>query len=134
LREPVKENIMNWYLTVLKKYAVFSGRARRKEYWMFVLFNIIFSVVADIIDRIAGLDITSNWGVLSTIYSLAMFIPGLAVAIRRLHDTNRTGWWLLLGLIPIIGAIILLVFMASEGQSSDNQYGPNPKAGNTVTT
>ncbi len=119
---------MNWYIAVLKKYAVFSGRARRKEYWMFVLFNFIFGVVLTIIDRVAGLHIGTSLGVLSFIYGLALIIPGLAVIARRLHDTNRTGWWILIGLIPFVGAIILIVFAALDSQPGENQYGPNPKA------
>jgi uncharacterized membrane protein YhaH (DUF805 family) len=118
---------MSWYVKVLKKYAVFSGRARRKEYWMFFLFNFIFAVVLGIIDEITG--ITSNTGlsVLSTIYGLAVLVPGLAVAVRRLHDTNRSGWWLFIALIPLAGVIVLLVFMAQDSQPGENQYGPNPK-------
>ena len=123
---------MSWYITVLKKYAVFSGRARRKEYWMFVLFNIIFSFALGLIDGIAlsclGIDTGSTkFGILGTIYSLAIFVPALAVAVRRLHDTNRSGWWLLIGLIPFIGAIILIIFFVMDSQPGDNQYGPNPK-------
>jgi uncharacterized membrane protein YhaH (DUF805 family) len=115
---------MSWYLKVLKKYAVFSGRARRKEYWMFALFNFIFSLVLTIIDFLLGI---GNWAVLSMIYSLAVLIPGLAVAFRRLHDTNRTGWWILINLIPIIGGIIFFIFTVSDSDSVNNQYGPNPK-------
>ena len=117
---------MNWYLEVLKKYAVFNGRAQRKEYWMFLLFNIIISVVLTIFENLIGLQ-----SILSTIYSLAVLLPGIGVSIRRLHDTDRTGWWLLLSLIPIIGAIVLLVFMAQDGQADENQYGLNPKL-NTI--
>ncbi len=114
---------MSWYIMVLKKYAVFSGRARRKEYWMFILFNFIFALVLGILDNIIG---TSN--VLGTIYSLAVLVPGIAVSVRRLHDTNRSGWWVLIGLVPLIGAIVLLVFVVQDSQPGDNQYGPNPKA------
>ncbi len=116
---------MSWYIKVLKKYAVFNGRARRKEYWMFVLFNVIFSAILAIIEFAIGMN---DWNLLSTIYSLAVLIPSLAVSVRRLHDTDRTGWWIFIGLIPLIGAIILIVFMATEGQPGDNRYGPNPKA------
>jgi uncharacterized membrane protein YhaH (DUF805 family) len=115
---------MSWYVNVLKKYAVFSGRARRKEYWMFALFNVIFSAVLSIIDFLLGI---GDWAVLSMIYSLAVLIPGLAVALRRLHDTNRTGWWILINLIPIIGGIIFFIFTVSDSDSGNNQYGPNPK-------
>ena len=120
---------MSWYIKVLKNYAVFSGRARRKEYWMFVLFNFIFYVVLTIIDVITGMYSDIGLGVLSGIYSLALFIPALAVAVRRLHDTNRSGWWLFISLVPFVGAIILLVFLATDSQPGENQYGPNPKTG-----
>jgi uncharacterized membrane protein YhaH (DUF805 family) len=116
-----KESNMNWYLEVLKKYAVVSGRARRSEYWYFVLFNLIIFIILTIIDY------AINSAILSTIYSLAVLIPSIAVAVRRLHDTNRTGWWLLIGLIPIIGFIVLLIFMVQDSQKGENQYGPNPK-------
>jgi uncharacterized membrane protein YhaH (DUF805 family) len=116
-----KESNMNWYIEVLKKYAVFSGRARRKEYWYFVLFNLIIYIILSIIDY------AINSAILSTIYSLGVLIPSIAVAVRRLHDTNRTGWWLLIGLIPIIGWIVLIIFMVLDSQKGENQYGPNPK-------
>lgn len=114
---------MNWYLEVLKKYAVFSGRARRTEYWMFFLFNFIISFVLAFIEGIVG-----GPGIIGLLYSLAVLIPGIAVSVRRLHDTNRSGWWLLIGLVPLIGAIVLLVFMVQDSQQGDNHYGPNPKA------
>lgn len=113
---------MHWYLDVLKKYTQFSGRARRQEYWMFTLFSVIISVVLGIIDVTTG-----TQPLLGTIYILAVLLPSLAVAVRRLHDTDRSGWWLLLVLIPLVGAIILLVFLASEGKPEDNAHGSNPK-------
>lgn len=113
---------MDWYLTALKKYAVFSGRARRKEYWLFMLFNIIIAIVLGIVEGLSG-----GPGVLPSVYYLAVLIPAIAVGVRRLHDTNRSGWWLLLGLIPIVGAIVLLVFFVQDSQADDNQYGPSPK-------
>ena len=119
---------MNWYLEVLKKYAVFSGRARRKEYWFFVLFNLIISLVLTFIDSGLGtLNEETGYGLLSGVYSLAVLIPSLAVAVRRLHDTGRTGWWLLIGLIPLIGLIVLLIFFVQDSKPGDNEYGPNPK-------
>lgn len=119
---------MNWYLEVLKKYAVFNGRARRKEYWYFVLFNIIISIVLAIIDSVTGSFSTeAGMGLLGGIYILAVLIPGIAVSVRRLHDTDRSGWWLLIAVIPLIGAIVLLVFMVQEGKPGENQYGSNPK-------
>ena len=113
---------MNWYLEVLKKYAVFSGRARRKEYWMFFLFNVIIAIVLGIIEGILGIP-----GILGTLYMLAVLIPGIAVSVRRLHDTDRTGWWILIGFVPVIGAIVLLIFMVMDSTAGENQYGPNPK-------
>ena len=119
---------MNWYLEVLKKYAVFSGRARRKEYWFFVLFNIIIGLALTFIDFSTGLyDVEFEIGLLSSLYSLAVLVPGIAVTIRRLHDTSRTGWWFLIAFVPIIGVIVLLVFMVFDSTPGDNQYGPNPK-------
>ncbi|MFC6156869.1 DUF805 domain-containing protein [Kribbella sp. NPDC058693] len=123
---------MQWYIDVLKKYAVFDGRARRKEYWMFVLFNVIASIILSILDKILGLDFgsgsTSSSGWLSTIYSLAVLLPTIGVAIRRMHDTGRSGWWILINLIPCIGWIWFIVLAAQEGNAGDNQYGPDPKA------
>lgn len=119
---------MNWYIEVLKKYAVFSGRARRKEYWFFVLFNIIISFVLGFIDAMAGTFSGENGvGLLGGIYSLAVIIPGIAVTVRRLHDINRTGWWALIILIPLIGALVLLVFTVQDSTPGENQYGQNPK-------
>ena len=118
---------MSWYFAVLKKYAVFSGRARRKEYWMFFLFNFIIAIVLAFIEGIAGIAPEIDSSVLGGIYGLAVLIPGFAVSVRRLHDTNRTGWWLFISLVPVIGAIVLIVFMAGDGQLGENQYGPNPK-------
>ena len=118
---------MNWYLDVLKKYAVFSGRARRKEYWMFVLVNVIITFVLGFIDGIVGTTLGNDMGLLSTLYTVAVLLPSLAVGVRRLHDTGRSGWWLLIALVPIIGAIVLLVFWVQDSQAGDNQYGPNPK-------
>ncbi|MEU0100762.1 DUF805 domain-containing protein [Streptomyces sp. NPDC006267] len=112
---------MDWYLAVLKNYAGFSGRARRKEYWMFALISFVISLVLSIIGGLIGADF------LSYIYAVAILVPTLAVGVRRLHDTGRSGWWLLLGLIPLVGAIILIVFLASEGKPETNQYGVNPK-------
>lgn len=118
---------MNWYLHVLKNYAVFSGRARRAEYWWFFLFNLLASIVLSIIDNVTGLISAGGFGILGTIYALAVLIPGLAVLVRRLHDTNRSGWWVLIAFVPLIGAIVLLVFAVLDSQPETNQYGPNPK-------
>ncbi|MEO6054340.1 MAG: DUF805 domain-containing protein [Chthoniobacterales bacterium] len=113
---------MNWYIEVLKKYAVFEGRARRKEYWMFVLFNVIIAVVLGLLDGMIH-----GRGIINGLYSLAVLLPGIAVTVRRLHDTDRSGWWLLIGLVPVIGAIVLLVFMVLDGTPGENKYGQNPK-------
>lgn len=112
---------MNWYLTVLQQYAVFSGRARRKEYWMFILIN---AIIAAAISTVDGMLSTVDLGL---IYSLVVLIPTIAVTVRRLHDTDRSGWWILISLIPLVGGIVLLVFMAIDGTPGKNQYGSNPK-------
>jgi len=117
---------MNWYLEVLKKYAVFTGRARRKEYWYFFLFNIIISFVLGLIEGLLGMFPEAHQSVLATLYSLAVLLPAIGVSIRRLHDTGRSGWWLLIGLIPILGAIVLLVFMVQDSEPGDNRFGPSP--------
>lgn len=119
---------MNWYLKVLRQYADFNGRARRKEYWMFVLFNIIFAVIAMVLDNITGLAWESiGYGPIYLLYALFVLIPGLAVGVRRLHDLNKSGWMILVGLIPLIGAIWLIILFATDGTPGENQYGPNPK-------
>ncbi|RKZ43234.1 MAG: DUF805 domain-containing protein [Gammaproteobacteria bacterium] len=119
---------MNWYIEALKKYAVFSGRARRKEYWYFVLFNIIISIVLLVIDGIAGtIDAETGIGLLDSIYTLAIFIPSIAVGVRRLHDISRTGWWLLILLIPLIGFIVIIIFLLQDSTPGENEYGANPK-------
>jgi uncharacterized membrane protein YhaH (DUF805 family) len=113
---------MNWYIDVIKKYAVFDGRARRKEYWMFFLFNILIAIALGILEGIVG-----SPGILGMIYALALLLPGIGVTIRRLHDTDRSGWWILIGFVPVVGAIVLLVFMCLDGTSGANQFGPDPK-------
>jgi len=119
---------MKWYLKVLKQYSDFNGRARRKEYWMFFLFNMSFAFLAAILDNLIG---TANselgYGVIYGLYALAMFIPGLAVGVRRLHDVGKSGWMMLIVLIPLIGAIWLLILMVTDSNPGENQYGPNPK-------
>ena len=123
---------MNWYLKVLKQYADFSGRARRKELWMFFLFNIIFAIVAMVLDNVLGLTFnlygqSLGYGWLYLIYCLAVFIPGLAVTVRRLHDIGKSGWNYFIGLIPLVGAIILLVWFCKDSQAGENKWGVNPK-------
>jgi uncharacterized membrane protein YhaH (DUF805 family) len=119
---------MNWYLQVLKKYAEFGGRARRKEYWMFALFNVIFLIVAIILDNVLGTTIgVLPYGVFYFLYALAVLLPGLAVGVRRLHDVGKSGWMMLIGLIPLIGAIWLLVLVCTDSQVGTNKWGENPK-------
>jgi uncharacterized membrane protein YhaH (DUF805 family) len=119
---------MNWYLKVLKQYADFSGRARRKEYWMFTLFNMIFIIVAMILDNVLGLTVGElPYGAFYFLYALAVLIPGLAVSVRRLHDVGKSGWMILISLIPIVGVIWLLILMLTDSNPEDNQYGANPK-------
>jgi uncharacterized membrane protein YhaH (DUF805 family) len=118
---------MQWYTNVLKNYLTFTGRARRKEFWMFTLISFIISTALSIIDNIIGTNSGSGGGVLSGIYGLLVLLPSLAVWVRRLHDTNRSAWWLLIAL-TVIGIIVLIVFAALEGTPGDNKYGPDPKA------
>jgi len=121
---------MNWYLQALKKYATFSGRARRKEYWFYVLFYVIIIVVLSVIDGIIGMNMGgAGVGILTGIYILAVFLPTLAVLVRRLHDTGRSGWWFFIQLVPLVGFFILLYFLVSDSQPGTNAYGPNPKEG-----
>ena len=118
--------LIMWYKSVLKKYTVFTGRARRKEFWTFALVNFVISVALGILSLIPLIGLL--FMALSFIYPLAVLVPSIAVCVRRLHDTNRSGILVLLGLIPLIGAIILIVWAVEEGTAGDNQYGSNPKA------
>lgn len=123
---------MNYYLGVFKKYAVFSGRARRREYWDFVLFNILILIVLTLIDvNIIKIYTTQAIGILSGLFLLIIIIPSLAVAIRRLHDINRSGWWIIFDLVPLVGPIVLFIFSVLDSTPGDNKYGPNPKEINT---
>ncbi|NTU73421.1 DUF805 domain-containing protein [Candidatus Roizmanbacteria bacterium] len=120
---------MHWYFEVLKKYTVFNGRARRKEYWYFSLFNIIVIIVLIFINAVidpAGFRQGAGFGPLSSMYVLVTLIPGIAVSVRRLHDTDRSGWWLLIGFIPL-ASIVLLVFMVQDSTPGENKFGSNPK-------
>ena len=123
---------MNWYIEALKKYAVFSGRSRRKEFWYFTLFNFIISLTLEFIDGMATLSYfyneTFGFGLLGGVYTLAIIIPSIAVSIRRLHDIGKSGWWILISFIPLIGVLVLLYFHVLDSQSEENQYGPNPKS------
>jgi uncharacterized membrane protein YhaH (DUF805 family) len=119
---------MNWFLEALKKYATFEGRARRKEYWYFALFYCLAFIALAIVDGVAGtFEEESGVGLFSGVFILATLLPSIAVLVRRLHDTDRNGWWILINLIPVIGAIVLLVFTAQDSQPGANRYGPNPK-------
>ena len=119
---------MNWYLEVLKKYAVFDGRARRKEYWYFCLFNALIGIaIAAVTGVLGSIAHTESLSLLNGLYSLVILIPGIAVTVRRLHDTDRSGWWILIILVPLIGAIVLLVFTVLDSTPGENQYGANPK-------
>lgn len=119
---------MYWYLQVLKKYAVFSGRARRKEFWMFSLFDLIFTFILILFENAVGLG-NPGVGALFVLYSLAVSLPILSVMVRRLHDTNRSCWWFLMMLIPIIGNIVLFIFYIKDSQPGENRYGLNPEEG-----
>ena len=117
---------MECYFSVLRKYAVFAGRALRKEFWMFVL---ISAVVVPVRGFINGPLMRGDTPALPALYTLAVVLPGFAVAARRLHDTDRSGWWLLILLVPIVGTIVLLVFMATPGGEMANRFGASPKKG-----
>ena len=113
---------MKYWIECWKKYATFSGRARRKEYWMFILFNMLIAFGVNVVDAVLGME-----GLLAAGYSLAAILPSWAVFTRRMHDIGKSGWWWLIGLIPLVGAIVLLVFVCKDSEPGDNAYGPNPK-------
>ena len=125
---------MEWYLKVMRdNYANFSGRARRKEYWMFVLVQTIVMIGLMILDSVLGLDfelqgISLGYGYLYLIGIIVHFSPSLALVVRRLHDVGKSGWFYFIFLIPLIGVIWLLVLYCTEGQKQDNKWGPDPKA------
>ncbi len=119
---------MQYYIKAIKDYAKFEGRARRKEYWMFLLFQFLFLLVAFLLDGMLGLRIGGiGYGWLYILYSLFTFLPALAVGVRRLHDVGKSGWFMLIVLVPIIGGIWLIVLYCTDGVKGPNQYGPNPK-------
>lgn len=123
---------MNWYIKVINQYADFSTRARRKEFWMFFLFNLIFGLLAMLIDNFLGTTINVAgqnlpYGFVYFAYGLFTLIPNLALSVRRLHDVGKSGWFLLIAFIPLIGGIWLLVLDCIDGEPGDNKWGPNPK-------
>jgi uncharacterized membrane protein YhaH (DUF805 family) len=121
---------MEWYVMALKRYAEFNGRSRRKEYWMFTLYNIVIVMVlylAGLVMLLRG-SISMVFFGLAILYWLAVLVPGLAVCVRRLHDIDKSGWFILVSLIPAVGGIILLVLVCLDGTPGDNRFGPSPKA------
>ncbi len=118
---------MQWFVKAMKNYVGFSGRSRRTEYWMFTLFVFIIGIAVSAVQQILLNPAQPGQGTLTWLWNLAVLLPSLAVGVRRLHDTNRSGWWLLIGLIPLVGAIVLIVFFVTEGNRGQNQYGPDPK-------
>ncbi len=119
---------MQWYLKCLKNYGKFAGRARRKEYWMFSLVSTIVSIVLIVIDNIIGLAFTDEiYGPIYAIYVAITCIPTLAVQCRRLHDIDKSGWWMLFSFIPLIGWIGMLIFNVREGDAGENRFGLDPK-------
>ncbi len=120
---------MDWATRPLKKYADFSGRAPRAEYWWFYLLVVVAYVIATIVDSMIGSSFAgTGYGIVTALVACGFLIPSLAAGARRLHDTDRSGWWLLIGLVPLIGAIVLLVFFVTQGTSGSNQYGEDPYA------
>ncbi len=119
---------MNWYLKVLKQYANFNGRARRKEFWVFAFFNVLFLTMIMIVENNSEIIIEGiGYGPVSLIYALAILVPGLAVFVRRLHDVGRSGWMMLLVFIPIVGAMYLFMLLVSDSDTEQNKYVINSK-------
>ncbi len=129
------EDLKGWYLKVLRQYADFSGRARRREFWSFALVNFAIAIGLFLLATILGKVIGLLGGLVMLVYylySLAVLVPGLAVGVRRLHDTGKSGWFMLLALIPLVG-LVLLYFMTIEGDDGTNAYGPDPKTADVGT-
>lgn len=119
---------MNYYSICLSKFADFSGRARRREYWTFALVNCLIAMLLLILGLAFGEDSPAS-NILVTIFYLIMLVPNLSVSVRRLHDIGKSGWYMFLGLIPLIGGLILLVWALMDSEPGENQYGKNPKEG-----
>ncbi|MEU0781651.1 DUF805 domain-containing protein [Streptomyces sp. NPDC006173] len=115
---------MHYYTDVLKKYASFQGRARRSEYWMFALFNVVIALV---LIGLAAATKSTVFYVLYVAYILAVILPSLGVLVRRLHDTGRSGAWFFISFVPFVGGLVLFIFTVLEGNPGPNEYGPNPK-------
>jgi uncharacterized membrane protein YhaH (DUF805 family) len=120
---------MSWFLAALGKYATFAGRARRREYWFFFLFYVLIYFALSFLDSLFGaFDPKRGVGLLSGVFALGMLLPSLAVGARRLHDIGRSGWWLLISLVPLVGLLVLMAFALKDGDPGPNAYGPSPKA------
>jgi uncharacterized membrane protein YhaH (DUF805 family) len=122
---------MEYFIGAYKKYADFSGRARRKEFWMYQLFYLIVSIALSFIDGLIGTYSSAGIGLLSTIFGFVSIIPAIALATRRLHDINKSGWWQLIEFIPLIGVIVLFIFFVLKGTDGENRYGSDPLATQT---
>jgi len=118
--------VMGWYRVALEKYAVFEGRSGRAEYWIFNLVNWGIAFVLGFVEAVTGLPEWNGLGPLSTVFALAVLIPSFTVFVRRLHDTDRSGWWILISLVPVLGALVLFVFALLPGNDGQNEYGPVP--------
>ena len=119
---------MDWYFKVLSKYATFTGRAHRREFWLFILVSTILWGVLRVVDKILGWQHAGGFGTLSLLYSLLVLVPTIAVQVRRLHDTDRSWRWLLLLLFPVIGWLALLAFYSQHGTEGENRFGERPGA------
>lgn len=136
---------MEWMILPLRRYVDFRGRSRRQEYWMFVLFIVIGSLATSALDALLGtgggfahytyggdgmygVGAGARGGILNDIFSLIVLIPSIAVSVRRLHDLDKSGWWILIGLIPLVGWIIAIVWYCADGTRGPNRFGPDPKA------
>lgn len=125
---------MNWYFVVLSKYVQFQGRSRRKEFWFFTLINAFISMACGMVDTTLQLPtVVEGYGILAALYAAFAFIPTVAVTVRRLHDQDRTGWWALIMLIPIVGILVLLYFMLQDSTAGSNRFGRNPKQSDSTT-